>query len=333
MSPALCATPCTKSLRFTFDLYDDSLPEIQLPPSGGPFQKTTLPTLYLTNAPALASITTITLAFNASGISSLSAEAPVNTANLLESTVTSVKRITVELPSQITAPGVFMVRLRFTLTDVVVKSSAPFAFKVFDGFAPRVIEINPARIPTATMVEGGKLNLQSTISLLCANFPNDLTNLEELKAVLSAASLQTANAKVLEVNHLVICDSGVPDCNRTLVKLRMPALEAPGIEVLVLSRIVAGSLQQLAMANLTFVPSCDHEFVCKQSGKMVNYVKLMGNPIFETEYSPNVCLDKMVISDPLVLKVSPKAGGAGVQVEVQVTNLPAFAAQDVSVVV
>jgi len=328
MSPALCATPCAKSVGFAVNLYDDSLPVIQLPPSGGPLQKTTLPTLYLTNAPALESITSITLAFGASGTSSFSAEAPVDTANLQESTVTGVKRITVTLPSNITAPGVFMVSLRFALAGGMNTSSAPFAFKVFDGFAPRVIEINPSRIPTTAMVEGRKLNLQSKVSLLCANFPNDLTNLEELSAVLSP-SLQTA--EVLEVKHLVTCDWGVPDCNRTLVKLWMPAVEAAGVEEFVLSRIVNGSLQQLAVADLTFVPSCDHEFFCKQSGKMVNYVKLLGNPILEC--SASVCLDKMLISDPVVLKVTPTAGRAGTQVAVQVKDLPAFAAQDVSVVV
>ena len=328
MSPALCATPCAKSVEFAVNLYDDSLPVIQLPPSGGALQKTTLPTLFLTNAPALESITSITLAFGASGTSSLSAEALVDTANLQESTVTGVKRITVTLPSNITAPGVFMVSLRFALAGGINKSSAPFAFKVFDGFAPRVIEINPSRIPTTAMVEGRKLNLQSQVSLLCANFPNDFTNLEELSAVISP-SLQTAD--VLEVKHLVTCHSGVPDCNRTLVKLRMPALEAAGVEEFVLSRMVNGSLQQLAVADLTFVPSCDHDFFCKQSGKMVNYVKLLGNPILEC--SPSVCLDKMLISDPVVLKVTPTAGRAGTQVAVQVKDLPAFAAQDVSVVV
>jgi len=329
MSPALCATPCTKSVRFAVDVYDDSLPVIQRPPSGSPLQKTTLPTLYLTNAPALESITAIALAFGISGTSSVSLEAPVDTASLLESTVAGVKRITIALPLNfITAPGEFMVSLRFTLMGGVVKSSAPFAFRIFDGLMLRVIEINPSRIPTAAMVEGRKLNLRSKVSLLCANFPKDLTNLTELRAVLSP-SLQTAD--VLEIKHLVICDSGVPDCNRTLIKLRMPALEAPGLEELVLSRTVVGSLQQLAMATLTFVPSCDHDFFCKQSGKIVNYVKLMSNPILDC--SPNICLDTMLISDPVVLNVSPKAGGQGTQVEVQIKNLPAFAAQDVSVVV
>jgi len=329
ISPALCATPCTKSVQFTVDLYDDSLPNIQLPPSGGPFQKSALPTLYLTNAPAPVSITTITLVFGASDTSSVTAEVLVDINKLQESTVVGVKRINVALPVGITAPAVFMVSLRFALTNGVVKSSAPFAYTVFDGFAPRVIEINPSRVPTSATVEGRKLHLQSQVSLLCANFPVDVTDLQKLRAVLSP-SLQTA--EVLEVKHLVMCESGFHDCNRTLVKLRMPALEAPGVEELVLSRVVAGSApQQLAMAHLTFVPSCDHEFFCKQSERMVNYVKLLANPIVEC--SPTVCLDKTKVSDPVVLLVSPKAGGAGTQVEVLVKNLPAFAANDVSVIV
>jgi len=327
VSPALCTSPCTKSVRFAIEILDDSMPEIQRPPSGGPFQRRTLPTLYIRKAPLRRDIIDTKVEFSALGATTFS-ESSLTLVNLPESTG-GLASLTVDLPLAITAPGVFMVNLTFTLTSGTITSPAPFKFVVFDGLAPRVIQISPESVPTAVMVEGRKLNLQSTVSLLCANFPKEVTGLQDLTAVLRP-SLQAA--QVLEIRHLVTCDPGELDCSRTLIKLRMPALDGPGIEELVVSQIVAGSTpQEMAKAHLTFVPSCNHGKFCQESGQIVNYKKLMDNPILGC--SPNLCLDGMLIGDPELIDVSPKAGGAGTQVSVQFNNLPVFNARDVAIVV
>jgi hypothetical protein len=209
-------------------------------------------------APERGWITVIKVVFEASGVNPLLVEVSVNTTTLMNTTGRDVKSITVALPSVINATGFFMVTLSFQLTDGRVKSCAPFGYQVFDGLAPRVIEINPSRVPTAAMVMGRKLNLQNNVSLMCANFPDHLAGLEDLTAVLSP-SLQVAH--VLEVKQLVICDPGIPDCNRTLIILRLPALDASGVQALVVSRNVSGSVLQV-LANVSFVSSCDHDDFC-----------------------------------------------------------------------
>ena len=278
-------------------------------------------------APERGWITVIKVVFEASGVNPLLVEVSVNTSTLMNTTGRDVKSITVALPSVINATGFFMVTLSFQLTDGRVKSCAPFGYQVFDGLAPRLIEINPSRVPTAAMVMGRKLNLQNHVSLMCANFPDHLAGLEDLTAVLSP-SLQVAH--VLEVKQLVICDPGIPDCNRTLIILRLPALDASGVQALVVSRNVSGSVLQV-LANVSFVPSCDHDDFCRQSDLMVDFKKLSDDPIPDCNF--DLCFNENLIGDPVVVDFSPKAGGAGTMVSVRVKNLPAFSAENVAIIV
>ena len=140
------------------------------------------------------------------------------------------------------------------------------------------------------MLGGRKLNLKSTVSLELSNFPQDVEP-SQLSALLSP-SLKAA--QVLDVRHITSCHAGVPDCNRTLISLKLPALDAPGAERLAVSRI--GLPEELSATDIIFQPTCDHATFCQ--GLAVNYKKLLDKPVLEC--SPNLCFDTALMADPVV---------------------------------
>ena len=328
-SPVVCATPCTKAVTFEVEVYDDSLPELEVPPSGTAFQKTSLPTLRIRKSPAPADIQALFVVFDKveAGLAAAqgAVEQAVDVSALKEADVVS---ITAPFPPQIDAAGAYMVSLRFELKNGVDKTSTPFKFVVFDGFAARVIQMTPNHVATSATFEGRKLNLRTKISLVCANVPSDLKNTDML-AILSPSS---EPAQVLQVKNLVTCAPDVPDCTRTLIVLQLPALDVSGVESLEISRLVPGSApEQLVMSHVTFQTPCDHAKFCRESGMIVNYKKLTDSPALEC--SPELCLDATLIPDPVVVGFSPRAGGAGTEVTVMFKDLAAFDARDITVIV
>ena len=117
-------------------------------------------------------------------------------------------------------------------------------------------------------------------------------------------------AAVTEITHLATCSSTQPNCNRTRIVVQMPAIDSPGMEQLVLSRVDAAPLSASGTMNLQieveFVPPCDLDRFCQDRQKIANFRMLQDNP--RTDCIDDYCIDVATIENPTVLEVSPTEG-------------------------
>lgn len=324
--PKTCTQPCTQTVRFMFELLDATLPKLFTPiPTGVSFQALKFPPLYVGSVPDYQNLLSLAVRFE--GVSS-SAHVNVSLGQIEDSIFSGVKIISASIPSNISRAGQYMVSVDFVLRSGISKSSLPFSFFFYDGFLPRVVQVKPLSVPTMVFVGGRKLQLQSTVSVTCMNFPQTL-DVKSISAVLNPASQA---ATVLEIRHEVSCALPLPDCDRSVIVFRMPSLESPGLQELELSQIVAGrGAQKIVGTKVEYVPACDFDRYCQDMGLITNFKTLVEKP--NIECSVEFCLDPSLIGVPVILEVLPSEGlkSGGTLVRVRVQNLPAFSLNDVSV--
>ena len=78
----------------------------------------------------------------------------------------------------------------------IKKTTDSFDFEFFDGFVPRILEVQPRKVPTNVVMNGRKLYLRSRVSVTISNFPQSHSGVESVVVVLK----QIEHSKVLRPN-------------------------------------------------------------------------------------------------------------------------------------
>jgi hypothetical protein len=325
IKPKICSQACPGAVRIAMTQVDPSIPEIVPPiPSGTSFQKFEMPPIYLMNVPDDSH--TFVIHFEGSNVS---AEVSVSPGSIQRTKMSGVKVLLADTPQGIDKPGAFMVSVSFTQEHGIVKQSAPVSFNFYNGFVPRVAEVKPLTVPTSGLIAGRTLLFLSEVSIACMNFPLNLATPDSFFVVLSPSSLL---ANVLEVRQEVTCPPHVPDCNRTLIVLRTPAVLSPGLqEVQVMKPVPGRAPQQIFVTTIEYVPPCDFDQYCADMGLVTNFKLLVDKP--QISCSVTYCIDLALVGNPVIVRVSPSEGSksGGTEVKVDILNLPAFATNDVTV--
>jgi hypothetical protein len=325
--PKICSEACPDAVRFIMTQVDPSIPEIVPPiPVGVSFQQLKMPPIYLMNVPEDYLTRTFVIHFEGS---ELSEKVSVSPGSIQNSTMTGIKVLLTDTPEGIEQPGTFMISVSFTQEQGIVKQSAPFRFDFYDGFVPRVANVQPLTVPTSGLIAGRTLLFLSEVSIACMNFPQNLATPDSFFVVLSPSSLL---ATVLEVRQEVTCLPHVADCNRTLIVLQTPAVLSPGLqEVQVMKPVPGRAPQQIFVTNIEYVPPCDFDQFCADMGLVTNFKLLVDKP--QISCSVIYCINLALVGNPVIVRVSPSEGSksGGTEVKVDILNLPAFATNDVMV--
>jgi hypothetical protein len=325
IKPKICSQACPGAVRITMTQVDSSIPEIVPPiPTGTSFQKFEMPPIYLMNVPDDSH--TFVIHFEGSNVS---AEVSVSPGSIQKTKMSGVKVLLADTPQGIDRPGAFMVSVSFTQEHGIVKQSAPVSFNFYNGFVPRVADVKPLTVPTSGLIAGRTLLFLSEVSIACMNFPLNLATPDSFFVLLSPSSLL---ANVLEVRQEVTCPPHVPDCNRTLIVLRTPAVLSPGLQDLQVMKPVPGRApQQIFVTTIEYVPPCDFDQYCADMGLATNFKLLVDKP--QISCSVTYCIDLALVGNPVIVRVSPSEGSksGGTEVKVDILNLPAFATNDVMV--
>ena len=325
--PKYCSYPCAMSASFSFSQIDDTLPELVAPvPFSGSFHSMNMPPINLRQAPAQDAVMYLNVSFEGHGQKFQTSS--FDNIKYVHSETTGVSTLSIPTP-QISEQGSYKVTLKFELLDGTVQEVRSFDFIFFDGFAPRIVSTTPNKVPTSAVVEGRQLYLHSEISIVCANFPQDIMGKNDVAVALnSSAQIVT----LIDVRHLVSCEMKRPDCNRSLIVVKLPSLESPGVDQLVISRMMPGrETTHILSTPIEYAPPCDYFRFCQAMGLVTNFPLLETNPVVECD--ANYCLDPNRIGDPVVVDAFPTEGSVsgGTFVTVVLRDFPAFSPSDASV--
>jgi len=326
--PKTCSELCAQAVHFQFEQVDASVPRLVQPiPTESSFQKAFLPLIYLENLPVDLDGATISAKFVGTDVS---ADVPLGLSDFYESAMAGVMAVSISIPATIAKQGSFFVTVTFALSSGITKTTEPFMIDLIDGLRARVVSASPRAVPIGVRVAGRKVEMNSKISVTIANFPQGISNLASIVALLRPLE-QTA--KVIEVRDFVSCKQLQPDCNRSLVVLETPSVDYPGLQSVEISQVAGKSSVMLGAVNLEFVPPCDFATFCQDSRLLPNLKRILEKPSIAC--SSEFCIDPTLISDPVLVSFSPSEGpvSGGTLVNVRIRNLPAFSPDEVAVVV
>ena len=309
--PKICNDGCDQ-VEFSFQNLDATVPELFNSPRGMAKQHEKLPAIILEKFPAEYSEVAVSLVTTDNEELAGTVETPVRIGNLV--------RLNVVKPTAL-SEGIFTVRI--DVTDSGGKKSVSIVgFVVYDGFAPEIIAKGPEKVPTVLEAAGRSLQLQSTVFVRVANFPQSL--------VPSDVSIAVGEmlVEVKSVSDLVSCTPTAIDCNRTRIEFAAPALESPGSKTFTMS---VPAMDPLSF-DIEYAPPCDYQTLCAGIGMVFNYQMMLGSPKIECD--PAYCIKEGSISKPTIDMVMPSEGlvVGGTLVTLSITNFPAFTTGDIKVV-
>ena len=323
----ICPDPCANSVSFKFEALNPALPQLAAPiPKRASLHKANLPPLYIRNVPSMSLIDGILVSFRGQ----YSTEIIMDPADITDSSWIGIQQLTIPIPPAIVQPGSLTIVVQFRLAGEIAQNTLSFEVELFDESAPYFIEVTPATVPTVTHVGGRLLNLKSQVSILCANCPQHLGPLEKLEARLNPVNLPATVMDVMEISRCF----AQSDCNRSVIILEIPPLETPGVQEIVVFRTATGrTSERIAAVNIEFAPPCNLNRFCEDMNLVPDYRLMETAPVCTC--ASQYCVDPGVIGDPVLVHVSPVEGpkNGGSQVVMRLRNLPAFSAQDVSILV
>ena len=319
--PKACLEPCADQVAVQFVCLDATALEPLDAPRGMAKQLQKLPVIALKNFPEAYVSVNVALVRDADstefvGLVREGAVAPLGD---------ELVQLSVETPTGL-EEGIYTVRISVAVSVAgafLEKSATMENFRVYDGFASKLVSTSSAEVPTVVEAAGRSLALQSRVSLVAANFPQDAKEADV------AATFGAEIIDVMEVTHLVKCTSLSIDCNRTRVTILAPALDSPGRKEFSLS---APGLDDNLVFTVTYSPPCDFQTLCAERDQMVNYKMLLDAPKIDCD--PAYCIAESAISVPKITVAKPSTGlvVGGTLVTINIMNLPAFQASDIEVI-
>jgi len=204
----------------------------------------------------------------------------------------------------------------------VLQKTVSFPLVVVDCTLPRVISVQPARVPNVMSIAGRTLLLRTSVSVICANFQPQLSDVYVM--------VGSETAAVTNVKVLATCLQGDLDCSRTQIVFRSPALESPGHKIV---QISSSLLQTPLTLTVEYTPPCDFVLFCQKYALVFDYKKMLSNPTLTC--SAEYCLNPTNIGDPVLTSFSPSSGltSGGTMIKVNISDLPVFFVEDLSATV
>ena len=314
--------PCTSAVPFEFQSANPFAPSLFDPiPSSGPFQNEGTISILVQNLPPSARVSSLTASFSGTAASSLSA--PQNLGG-------DVWQVVVRPPAGQQAAQNTIASLSYVDTADSQTYTLTFNYTFYDGTAPRLTAVSPSGLlPTSAVANGRILPIQSTVTVIIANFPQGVA-LDSVACLL--ASNTDIEAEVLELQDTPC--SGL-DCAFTKILMRLPSIRAPGRKLFTLtvssSEVVTFPLEFDAPCNPPGGGGYDR-FCSDESPTMIpNYWRILQQP--SVGCTIDNCIDQNHIASPVVLSVSPSEGltSGNNLVTLEIQDMPAFDAADLTV--
>jgi len=319
VTPKVCPN-CGKSVEFSFEQLDSSLPVVLPPlPTGGPFQGRSGTTQAIQVAPFPS------LGYEALVIS-CAGEGQVRVGQIV---IISVAQIDETASIVFSRPHANMVGnsvCTITITSAGTVKSGTFNYAFYDGTSLRLARTDPPQLPTRLSIYGRTMDLTRTVKLTFANLKQGLTP-ERLNMMLGASTV----VNVTSIVDIVSCSKTAIDCNRTEVTI----VSHPQDVARNVPFFMAVDADESFPLTIPYFKPCEYEKFCNDKGKLIDSQRLLAE--FPADDSCNIqfCADPSSLPTPMLTSMLPREGPAtgGTRVQVYFENFPAFGTEDVSVVV
>ncbi|EKX43886.1 hypothetical protein GUITHDRAFT_110005 [Guillardia theta CCMP2712] len=309
-----CGASCQQS-RFSFFQQDMSVLGIVNPiPTQGSAQSASLyEDIYLVNFP-WETYSALTAGVKGSVTMAASIDSPPSRVD------DKVTRIRVKLPAY---PALEHVLVSINVTSGSLVKSVNFDYTFFDGFALRILSMNPDGVPVSTSVFGRTLAYRTEVTLLLANCPQDL------KAGQLNVTVNGYTSQVVSLSNEATCQPGVPDCNRTRLKVLLTPLSSLGNATVKLMVWNGSGVSSYLRSVATYLP-CNYETFCSLQ-EVPDVLLLQG--VSAAQCNAQFCVKQVLVPDASILSVNQTVGVAtgGNKVLVEFSNFPSLQPADIEI--
>jgi cysteine-rich repeat protein len=312
---------CGKSVEFTFNQVDSTLPVVLAPvPTGGPWQEVQGATQSMKIAPFPTVYDSFDIACAGDGL----IVGKISVASVV--TVRGLASIVYGRPS---ADKIGKVICTLTVVAQGKSKQGTFPYEFYDGTALRLERIDPPQLATRISIYGSTLDLSQTIRLTFANFEQDKT-VQEVVVLLGSSTV----INVLSVRDTVKCARGSIDCDRTEITIASAPQDVGRNVKFELSAV--NGVQGFTF-NIPYFAPCDYMEFCTNQGRIAD-AQMLKQEVPTTEFCDlKFCIDHRSPEFPkaAIQSILPREGPAtgGTEVHIYFQNIPAYSPADVTIMI
>ena len=318
--PKVCPQ-CGKSVEFTFQQMDATLPVVLAPvPTGGPWQNVKGATQFIQVAPFPTVYESFSIACAGDGI----VVEKISVASVVAAD--GLASIVYSRPS---ANGLGKAICTLTLVAQGKSKQGTFPYEFYDGTALRLSRTDPPQLATRISIYGSTLDLSQNVKLTFANFEQGKT-VEDVVIMLGSSTV----VNVLSVRDTVKCAKGSIDCDRTEVTIASAPQDVARNVKFLMSAV--DGVQEFAFFVPYFAP-CDYETFCTNRGRIADAQMLKQDVPTSDFCDLKFCIDPLspdfpkAVIQSILPREGPATGGTAVQIDFQ--NIPAYSPEDVTIVI